>query len=211
MSASALSVGLGIASLLGFPDLDTILNNIPQGNIGGIPIQVTIEEIATDTLEVTDHPVELGAQITDHSFKRPSEIIMRCGWSNSSVGAALGAVESLFSSGSLSGSDFVHSVYSQLIGLQEKRRPFLLVSSMKQYPNMLIRSISLTRDKDTSQALMVTATMREVIIVSTQSATLAPIANQALPASTAEVVNAGPQQLIPSTPALKWLNGGPGS
>lgn len=43
----------------------------------------TIEERHHDELEVTDHPVEQGAMITDHAYKRPAEITLHLGWSNS--------------------------------------------------------------------------------------------------------------------------------
>jgi hypothetical protein len=45
----------------------------------------------------------------------------------------------------------------------------------------------------------VQAILRQIIIVSTQTATLAPQANQANPASTAGLVNAGAQQLQSSS------------
>jgi hypothetical protein len=38
----------------------------------------TIEEVHNDELEITDHPVEKGTTISDHAFKRPSELIDHC-------------------------------------------------------------------------------------------------------------------------------------
>jgi len=43
----------------------------------------TIEERHHDELEVTDHPVEQGAMINDHAYKRPAEVTLHLGWSNS--------------------------------------------------------------------------------------------------------------------------------
>jgi hypothetical protein len=178
-----------------------LLTVIPQGNIGGIAIDATLEEVLEDTLQVTEHPVEAGAMITDHSFVRPCEVVLRCGWSNASAAALLGNLTSLLSSGSLSASDYVTGVYSQLLALQQAREPVTVVTSLRQYENMMLTSVRVTRDSKTSQALMMVATLREVILVSTFTTTLPPTANQANPASTAENVNVGTTAPVPATPA----------
>ncbi|MGN5479530.1 phage baseplate protein [Cupriavidus basilensis] len=38
--------------------------------IGDIEISATVEETYEDELQITEHPVEKGAQVTDHAFKR---------------------------------------------------------------------------------------------------------------------------------------------
>lgn len=172
-----------------------------SSNIGGIDIDVSIEEVHSDTLEVTEHPVEAGAAITDHSFKKPSEVVLRCGWSNSSLGALTAIVSGLVSGGTQSAHDYVTGIYSQLRKLQESRQPFSITTSLWTYDNMLLTSIQVTRDQKTFQALIVTATCREVILVSTQSTTMPPQDNQATPASTAEVQNTGSASAVTATPA----------
>jgi hypothetical protein len=199
--------------------LSNILTVIPKGSIGGIAVQATLEETSTDSVTVTDHPVEAGAQISDHAFYRPAELVMRCGWSNSSPSNLISAVSSLFSGGGasqfaglaqltgqtasvavsgggMSISDYVSGVYAQLLSLQQSLQPFTVVTSIRQYTNMVMTSLALTRDQKTYQALMVTATMRQVIIVNTVSTTLAPMANQATPANTAEPLGLGQQNAI---------------
>jgi len=80
----------------------------PIRSIGGIIPNVTIEEVGTDVLRVSDHPVEVGAAISDHSFKMPVELVMRVGWSDSS-----GAYEG-----------YSAAIYSALLQLQASREPF---------------------------------------------------------------------------------------
>lgn len=58
----------------------------PKRTIGPIVAQVTIQEVHTDTLEITEHPVEMGAVISDHAFKRPAELTITASWSNSPSG-----------------------------------------------------------------------------------------------------------------------------
>lgn len=172
----------------------------PRSSIGGIEIQATLEEIHNSTVQITEHPVELGAEITDHAFKKPEEVVLRCAWSNSSPQALLGSVQRLFS-GDLSGSDYVSDVYSQLRALQDLRAPFEIVTTTRRYQNMLITALQVTRDQKTGNALVCTATCREVIIVQTKATTLPPRQDQASPEETAEVEDRGTVQAVPATPS----------
>lgn len=221
---------------IGASILSNVLHPVPQGLIDTIAVQATFEETSTDMVTVTDHPVEAGAQISDHAYYRPAELRMHCGWSNSSATSLVGAVSTLFSGGGLSQfaglsqldgsappvsgggmsvSDYVSSIYTQLLSLQQSLQPFTVTTSIRQYTNMMLTSLVLTRDQKTSQALMVTASFRQVIIVNTVSTVLAPIANMASPASNAETVTLGPQAAVSgaspapggSAPPSTWADG----
>jgi hypothetical protein len=63
-------------------------------SIGPIIANITIDEHHTDILEITQHPVEQGASISDHVFIRPFEVTIRCSWSNSpsSPGSLVGNI-----------------------------------------------------------------------------------------------------------------------
>ena len=112
---------------------------------------VMIEEVATDTLRITDHPVEIGAAVSDHAFKLPVEIIMRCGFSDSRGGFE----------------GYSRAVYSYLTQLQNERKPFNVSTPFRTYTNMLIEQIVKTNDEATSHAIMLVVAMREVIITNT--------------------------------------------
>ncbi len=191
----------GESLIFGLGQAAQALMIIPQGMLGAISIQATLEETMTHTLSVTEHPVQSGAAITDHSYREPVEITMRCVWSNSSQEAAQGAVSALFEGGSLATADFVGGIYTLLLRLQQDRVAFTVRSTIRNYDNMLITSLSVDRDQTTSQALMVTVTCREIIVVSTQ-VTNAPSAAQLLnPQDNQAVVNVGPQTLVPGNPS----------
>lgn len=213
----------------GFTPLDelpvSILDNVVgvsgiRNLIGSIIVDTTIEELYEDTLEVTEHPVQAGAQITDHSFKRPMDVILRCGWSDSSINALLGgavANSQEWTGGQTAASDYVAGIYSQLLALQESRQTLSLLTGLRLYTSMLIIGLHVRRDQRTKYALMVEAQFRQVILVDTQTATLPPQANQATPASTAQVVDAGAQGLTAgasptpsgSLPPANWTGSNP--
>jgi hypothetical protein len=192
ISSSAITIGTQALGVVGFLGSALGLSLPVLSNIGGITVQTTLDEDYEDSLEITEHPVEVGAAITDHSFKRPMNVLLRCGWSNASIASALGTVaSSQFSGGSMLASDFVSGVYSQLLALQESRQPFVLSTGLRTYASMLLESIRVRRDPGTANILAVEAEFHQLILASTQSATLPAQANQANPASTAEQQNAG--------------------
>lgn len=211
-------MSIGISQLVGVGAsiLGNVLQPVPQGLIANIAVQATFEETSTDLVAITEHPVEAGAQISDHAYYRPAELTMHCGWSNSASSSSavnsLGyAASNLFSGGGLSQfaglsglssnpptsgggmsvSDYVSGIYSQLLHLQQSLQPFSVTTSVRQYTNMMFVSLAVTRDQKTSQALMVTATFKQVIIVSTTTVTQTAIANQPNAASTSDTVTLG--------------------
>jgi hypothetical protein len=210
---------LEIAGLVGTDYVSLSPANGFFASAGNITFQALFEETHTDTLEVTDSPVEAGAQITDHSFMRPFEVVIRCGWSNSSLQGLIGgitnvinAAQALVSGSQPTQNDYVSSVYSQLQALQQSRQLFSIQTTLRYYTNMLITSLEVVRDEKTAKALMVTATCRQVIL--TQLAkTVTPVQLSApeLPQNlqmpdinfpkNAPPINYGTSNLIPGNPA----------
>lgn len=180
-----------------------------QRNIGPLKAQVTIEETHTDELVITDHPIEQGAVITDHAFKRPAEVTIKCMWSNSPsragfidglVGAVTGTIDGVSSILSGSGVDQIRDIYRQLVDLQESRQRFTLNTGKREYKDMLIRSLSQETTKDTENALMITVVCRQLILVTTQVVTVtAPPEAQANPGVTQPPSNQGTKQLSPAS------------
>ena len=120
-------------------------------SIGGLTADITIEEQERDELTITEHPVEQGAPIADHAFKRPSEVTIRAAWSAQK--------HSLNS---------VYGTYNTLLSWQSALNPFQLFTGKRVYNDMLISSIAVTTDQSTEYILMATITCRQIIRVSTQ-------------------------------------------
>lgn len=174
--------------------LATVLLRRPR-KIATIIPDVVLEEIGLDELVITDHPVERGAPISDHAFKRPCELILRCGWSNSASTQVGGFAAPGLSRGLASvlggNGDRVSATYAELLALQEGREPITISTGKREYENMLMQSLALTTDQETEDALMVVARFREVIIVETRTASAAPQEQQASPEQTAEPQDRG--------------------
>lgn len=179
---------------------------LPQGQIGGITVEATLDEEYIDDLEITDHPVQAFAPISDHSFKRPKRLHMRCGWSEGHALSLLNSptialnVALPSSVGTMTTDTYVSNVYSQLLALQEARETLTIVSTLRVYENMLIESLDVRRDSRTAMVLMVEATFREIIRVSLTLTSLPDQANQANPAGTAETQSTGSTAAISAVP-----------
>ena len=172
-------------------------------SIGGIVAEVTIEEAAEDELQITEHPVEQGAPIADHAFKRPSTVTIRAGWSmqvSRDMSAETG-------------------VYGLLLSWQASLLPFDLITGKRSYGNMLIERLSVTTDQHSEYALMATLVCRQVIIVGTATTTVQGMSDSQgdhqNPESTAPETDKGTKQPTdfggPDTGNTTKLNASPAS
>lgn len=178
-----------------------------QRSFGGLKGYVTFDELGKDELEITDHPIEQGALVSDHAFKRPAEITMRCGWSNSpsdpsllgGITGALGTVGIAASTILGEGASQVNDIYQQVLRLQAERIPIEVFTGKRVYQDMLVKSVQVRTDKDTENVLDLTVVFRQIIRVTTSTVRFdqAPQANQKEGAETAAPLNAGTKQLKP--------------
>jgi len=178
--------------------LDSLITLRPQRGLGEITAQAVIQERHTDDLTITEHPIEQGAQITDHAFKRPAEVVLHYGWSESQIASLLGAANVL-SPPTLFGD--LDTLYQKLLVLQASRVPFEVFTGKRSYTNMLLSSIAVTTDEKTERALLVTATCKEVIIVQTEATTLPAKEKQKQQKKTGQVTPKGTNQLKSATPS----------
>lgn len=173
--------------------MDTITIS-PQRMIGSLEVDCSISEAHTDTLTITEHPVEQGASISDHAYVNPPMLTMRAAWSNSSTQA--GGDEG-----------YASDTYNALLALQASRQPLTVVTGKRTYYSMLIQCIVTETDERSEAILAVVVTFKGVILVQTQTVTLPPAANQARPQATAAPVPMGNVQPIPSSVTPAYATG----
>lgn len=154
--------------------------------IGDLIAHVTVEEIHRDEVVVTDHPVERGAIISDHAYKTPNEVVIRCGWSNSRLEAG-------------DDENFIDNIYDRLQKLQVAFIPFTIFTGKRKYDDMLLRSLMVSTDRNSENVLEVTAICRQVILVDTR---ILPVASdphvQSIPTTTQPTSPNGHQILKPA-------------
>ena len=114
--------------------------------IGPVPINCILSEKHTSEVEITGNPIETGAEVNDHAYVKPKQVVLEVADRNAAL------------------------MYNILVRFQESRVPFFLVTGLTVYKDMLIQAIDATRDKTHSTVLRATVTCKQVIIVSTGSA-----------------------------------------
>lgn len=173
----------------------------PKRNIGGLVADITVEEVHNDEMAITQHPVERTADITDHAYPLPVSLTVRIGYSIGGSSAG-GQVQD--------GGDPVplQTIYDAYLALQKGRELLEVQTGKRLYENMLIKTLALTTDKDTENALFLTIGLQEIILVDTQTVTVPQNNVQANPKSTANTLNSGTKNLHPNPPSY---NSGGGS
>lgn len=153
----------------------------PSRSFAGISGYVTITESATDALEITQQPVQQGAMIADHAFKKPVTF----------------SIQMLFSANLFQS---LSDIYQNLLKLQtptppDVLAPFNCVTPKRTYYNMMLASLGQTTDKKTENCLAISATFQEVIIVPV-SATIIPRSQLRDPAKNAATQAAGKKSAL---------------
>lgn len=115
--------------------------------IGPVRLDCVINESHTTEIEITSNPIETGAEVNDHAYIMPKTVSLEFA---DAAGAA---------------------TWNALIRFQESRVPFVLVTGLAVYRNMMVKRLEARRDKLLSRILSGTAELREVIIVDTAFAT----------------------------------------
>lgn len=139
----------------------------PTRSFGGITGYITISENAVDALEITQQPVQQGAAVSDHAFKKPITLSIQIQFKSANI-------ISLVSGTSMS----LAQTYQSLLALQTPIPPntletFSVVTPKRTYANMLLATLGQTTDKKTENVLSITCTFQEVI--------MAPVAGTIVP------------------------------
>jgi hypothetical protein len=167
----------------------------PIRSIGDIVIDCTVQEQAVDELEITSHPVERSANISDHAIDKPCVLTFRAGWSNSSPEAS-------------GDSGYAQDIYDQMLALKQSKQPVAVVSGKRTIETALIKTVAWANDHTTDQALFLDITIQEILLVDTVVAAVPTAAVQASPQKTAATTQSGTIQAVPSSVVLQPSGGG---
>ncbi|CND92814.1 Uncharacterised protein [Yersinia rohdei] len=176
--------------------------------IGLLVPSVIISEKHQDALEITEHPVEIGAAVNDHAYKRAAEVTMDLGFAGG--GSLLDFVDT--STIGLSLGKSPNEVYQEILDLQSSRAPIDVITGKRKYRNMLIRAVEVTTEKTSENVLMCVLTLREVILSQTESIMVADKENMQDGVSTSAMQNTGTKAPTPTNTSvlksgLDWIKG----
>lgn len=184
-------------------DILSSIFRLQSRKIGIVVPDVVVSEKHSDSIEITEHPVEIGAAVNDHAYKRASDVTMECGFAGG--GSLLDLVD--ISGIGIGIGKSPKEVYQELLDTQARRELIDVVTGKRTYNNMLIRAIEVTTDRTSENVLSCVITLREVMITQTQQIAVADKASMTEGVSTAATQNRGNQSPIPVNESLLSSSG----
>lgn len=166
-----------------------------KGNfLSTVELDIIINESATATVRVTENPVEFGANINDHIITEPMSFTLSGVVSNisSSAFGQFARLPTVFSKSTSKSKE----AWEALLELQAEKIPFTLVQGLKEYKNIIIISINESQDKDTSNGLFFTATMKEIIFAGAVAVEASQFNEASISDKMIDAVKGGLKQLI---------------
>lgn len=144
-----------------------------QRSLGGIQLDSVIQEAHDNTVQLTQNPIEKGADISDHAIVNPKKIRLNAVVTDSPLGSAgftqiVDSVTGLFGASTPSNVTRSQQAYQQLIALMENREPIAITTRLLVYTDMVITSINVKQDKDTSRAIFLDIEAEQVIITESE-------------------------------------------
>lgn len=130
-------------------------------NIAGYFFDGFMEVEHTSKVQITSHPIQTGANISDHAYEEPDELNMTILMSD--------AMRSISDE---SESQFAGIAYTRSVGayrilreIMRQKKVFSVGTRLKTYTNMMIQSLSVNDDIDSLHGLSVVVSMRQIFVV----------------------------------------------
>lgn len=131
-----------------------------KSTIGGFMFDVIFKENYQFENQITQNPVQSGANINDHVYQQPVVIVFDVGISDCLTSCINGQFGSL---NSRSASAF-QALYKLWQGAAVIQVNTYLNGATFTWKNMLIKSMSILRDKTTHHAIRATVTLQQIIV-----------------------------------------------
>lgn len=175
------------------PQSVSFTTKVSKRSIGPFSGYVCMTEDSTDVLEITQHPVQRGASITDHAYLQPATVSIRFIYTPSLTTP-------------------LDQTYQELLDLQASREPFTIVTGKRVYKDMLFKSIGVTTDVTKENILSVIGDFQQVILVDIEETNVPVRSKQKIPQKTDMTENKGDKKAAPidqnsvDTSALKSIS-----
>jgi len=167
-----------------------------KATVGVMQFDCSVDENHVDEAEITDHPVEIGSNVSDHIRKMPATLELNGIVTNTPV-----TILASLLGGSPLTTDFLPTIervevaYAELRRLQEDGELVTVVTSLREYENMAVKSVAAKRNAANGNILDVIVNLQEVILASALAIDLPVPANVANKAA----ANKGKQSKTPAS------------
>lgn len=130
--------------------------------IDGYPMDLAVSESHSFTSEVSEHPVESGANIADHIRPLPEDVDLECIVSDTPIGtiASDPTRQRAGADSPLPSED----AYAHLLAIRNARRPVTIETSLGVFTSMALVSLTVPRSVETSGGLFFSASFHRIVV-----------------------------------------------
>lgn len=128
--------------------------------VGDVTLDAALQVCETLSADVTDHPIETGGFVTDHTIERPTVL----------------KVDGIFTETPMDGSDSPGAPTSSidlLRAAKKTREPCIVTDEVNSYENMVLEALEIPRDGTTGYAIKFSATFKETRFADSQQVAVA--------------------------------------
>lgn len=156
-------------SLIGQPNRSAFLGEKISEDITLILIQfdASLSERYSRTKEVTQHPVESGADVSDHTRLLPTEIEIR-GWVTDDPIIFLRSIRAEPSVAGGNPQTRSLDAWRELNRIMDEESTVKVVTELDEFEDMVLTSLDVTKDKDSGRILDASITLRQIVIATTE-------------------------------------------
>ncbi len=154
------------------------------GDFLTLTLDASVSEQHTGDVEVTDHPVELGADISDHARVKPERLVITGLISDVGINRGEARLDIAPNSDPDAPIPIVgagrranageagrsNSGYATLRKFKDERHLLKIITALRSYDNMILENLSVPRDGKSGDALVFTATFKEIRLVALKRA-----------------------------------------
>jgi hypothetical protein len=149
----------------------------------------TLRESHNSSVQVTEHPVEFGANITDNAIVLPREV---------QLDIMVGDIYVSFSTPSQYNlSKRSSDALSELNRVLVNRIPVVVICNLAQYSNLMLININANQDKGSASTLVATLFFREILVVDNNAGNIVLNNNNS---QYQNIRQSGTKQLVADTP-----------
>ena len=188
-------IGVGRVKKVSIFEQDNPLNSLT--------VDASVDEAHSGTSSATDHPVEGGADLTDHITVAPEGLQLTVVVSNHPIVFA----RSLFAQPAVNGGDVnnrAEDAYGFLKDLQDRKKIVGASTALRDYADMFIADLSVPREAGSSNSVNMSVSLRRINIAVTETVDAPQPTNPARKNKS----SLGKKNKPPSSPATSQKAGG---
>ncbi len=140
--------------------------------IDGFAIDAALTEEYGYDAEVTDYPVEQGANVSDNIRSRPLRITIDCVVSDTPLTSMEVIRSALAPAGAGGGGLPSDDGLTKMLAIRDAREPVTVITTLRRYENMALESLTIPRSKDTGDALRFRAVFKQIRFVTNARTTV---------------------------------------